>query len=78
MPNIYLRHEQHGEKVCHSASEAQSDKANGWVEFDPAPPAPVVIEEPAPPAPVDPIPDPAPVVPDFLLGTPAKKKRPTA
>jgi len=79
MPNIYLKHAKHGYKVCHSVHEAQMDKANGWVEYVPAPPAPPVSQEPAPPAPVDPVPDPEPAVPDFLLApAPVKKKRPTA
>jgi len=77
MPNIYLKHEKHGYKVCHSESEASYDKGHGWVEYDP-----VVASEPAPPAPVDPIPDPEPAIPDFLSGlvepAPVKKKRPTA
>lgn len=82
MPNIYLKHEKHGYKVCHSTAEASYDKGHGWVEYDPA--VPKVVAEPAPPAPVDPVPDPEPAIPDFLSGlvepapAPVKKKRPTA
>lgn len=46
MPNIYLRHEKHGHKICHSVSEAQADKVNGWEEYDPVPPAAPVVVEP--------------------------------
>jgi hypothetical protein len=38
MPNIYLRHSTHGEKVAFSALEAQNDMEQGWEEFDPSNP----------------------------------------
>jgi len=60
MPDIYIRHPLHGEKVCHSINEADYDKSNGWVEFDPsiAPPLPVVSEVVVEPVKIDnPVPD---------------------
>ena len=53
MPEIYLQHPQHGQKVCHSVSEAQADVANGWEEYDPAPSAQPVVVEPESVAVVD-------------------------
>ena len=38
MPNIYLRHPKHGEKIAISWNEAQEDMAHGWEEFDPSDP----------------------------------------
>jgi hypothetical protein len=35
MPNIYLRHPKHGEKIAISWNEAQEDMTHGWEEFDP-------------------------------------------
>jgi len=35
MPNIYLRHPKHGEKVAISWLEAREDIEHGWEEFDP-------------------------------------------
>jgi len=49
MPNIYLKHPKHGAKVAISVLEADLDKRNGWVEFDPsAPKAPVEVAQEAP------------------------------
>ena len=36
MPNIYLRHPNHGEKVAISWLEAREDMEHGWEEFDPS------------------------------------------
>jgi hypothetical protein len=36
MPNIYLRHAKHGEKVAISWLEAREDMEHGWEEFDPS------------------------------------------
>jgi hypothetical protein len=36
MPNIFLRHPRHGEKVAISQLEAREDMEHGWVEFDPS------------------------------------------
>jgi hypothetical protein len=51
MPNIYLRHPQHGEKVAFSTLEAQDDIERGWEEFDPSNPddseSSAPVEEPA-------------------------------
>jgi hypothetical protein len=38
MPNIYLRHPKHGEKVAISWLEAREDMEYGWEEFDPSDP----------------------------------------
>ena len=38
MPNIYLRHPRHGEKVAISWMEARDDMEHGWEEFDPSDP----------------------------------------
>lgn len=46
MATIYLRHPLHGVKPCNSVQEADADKANGWEEFDPTQPEPVVEEAP--------------------------------
>jgi hypothetical protein len=32
---IYLKHPTHGTKVATMEAEADADKENGWVEFDP-------------------------------------------
>jgi len=49
MPNIYLKHPKHGAKVAISVLEADLDKRNGWVEFDPsAPKAPAEVAQEAP------------------------------
>lgn len=32
---IYLKHPIHGTKVATLEAEAEADKENGWVEFDP-------------------------------------------
>lgn len=32
---IYLKHPIHGTKVATMEAEAEADKENGWVEFDP-------------------------------------------
>lgn len=32
---IYLKHPVHGTKVATLEAEADADKENGWVEFDP-------------------------------------------
>jgi len=32
---IYLKHPTHGTKVATMEAEADADKQNGWVEFDP-------------------------------------------
>ena len=71
MATFYLRHPLHGEKVCHSESEASSDKANGWVGFAPTPPpAPVevveVIPEPVKAAKPKPVKAEPVAVPDFF------------
>ena len=36
MPNIYLRHPKHGEKIAISWLEAREDVEHGWEEFDPS------------------------------------------
>lgn len=36
MAVIYLRHPDHGAKVAISDMEADSDRLNGWEDFDPA------------------------------------------
>jgi hypothetical protein len=46
MPNIYLRHPKHGEKVAISWLEAREDMEHGWEEFDPS--SPDDSESPAP------------------------------
>ena len=88
MPDIYLRHPIHGEKVEHNPAIAQMDKGNGWIEFDPneraaqaavepdVPPA-VVPEPPAAPPEVPPVvvPEP-PSLADFVKPTPKPKKKP--
>ncbi|CAB4133994.1 hypothetical protein UFOVP266_4 [uncultured Caudovirales phage] len=33
---IYLKHPVHGTKVATLEAEADADKQNGWVEFDPS------------------------------------------
>jgi len=38
MPNIYLRHPKHGDKVAISWLEAREDMEHGWEEFDPSDP----------------------------------------
>jgi hypothetical protein len=38
MAAIYLRHPVHGEKVACSDVEAEYDRGNGWVDFDPTTP----------------------------------------
>lgn len=38
MPNIYLRHPRHGEKIAISWLEAREDMEQGWEEFDPSNP----------------------------------------
>jgi len=38
MPNIFLRHPKHGEKVAISVLEAREDMEHGWEEFDPSSP----------------------------------------
>jgi hypothetical protein len=38
MPNIYLRHPRHGEKIAISWMEAREDMEQGWEEFDPSNP----------------------------------------
>lgn len=68
MAVIYLRHPVHGEKVESSDIIAAMDRANGWVEFDPAegvPAAPEVVE-------------PVAVLPAFLTAPqePPKGKKP--
>jgi len=35
MPNIYLKHPQHGSKIAISVMEAREDIENGWEEYDP-------------------------------------------
>ncbi|KKN66540.1 hypothetical protein LCGC14_0470740 [marine sediment metagenome] len=70
MAAIYLRHSKHGLKVACSSLEADADKLNGWVEYDPNVPIqePEKLGEPdfLKPDPVpDPIPEPVPdPVPD--------------
>lgn len=67
MPDIYLRHPIHGEKVEHNPAIAQMDKGNGWVEFDPNErPVQEVVEPVVPPVVV---PEPPAVLP-FLLAPP--------
>lgn len=76
MAVIYLKHPVHGTKVACSEFEAQDDRVNGWVDYDPATPAPktkVVVEPPAEVEPVVPEPEAEspvvpvePVVPSFL------------
>lgn len=44
MAVIYLKHNTHGAKVACSVHEAEIDKKQGWVEFDPKIPAEVVAE----------------------------------
>lgn len=39
MAVIYLKHPVHGSKVACSQAEAEYDVENGWVVYDPAPPA---------------------------------------
>ena len=39
MAVIYLKHPVHGTKVACSEIEADYDRGNGWVDFDPAPPS---------------------------------------
>ena len=46
MAVIYLKHPVHGAKVACSDMEAQNDRANGWVEFDPIAPAPLAPSAP--------------------------------
>lgn len=53
MAVIYLKHPVHGQKVACSDIEANYDRGNGWVDFDPT------VQEAAPAASV-------PVVPSFL------------
>ena len=51
MAVIYLKHPVHGAKVASSDMEAQNDRANGWIEFDPTVPeflAPPVTEQAMP------------------------------
>jgi hypothetical protein len=79
MPDIYLEHPKHGQKVAHSVSEAQADKASGWVEFDPLDrmkpaqePEPVVV---VPPAALPAFMDASPVVPAVESVDPPKTKR---
>lgn len=64
MADIYLEHPIHGQKVCHSESEAAYDRGHGWVEFDP--------KERVKPAPVEesPAPEPEPEMPAFLAPAP--------
>ena len=70
MPDIYIKHPLHGQKVCHSEAEASYDRSNGWVDFDPY--------AKGPQAEADPIVEPAKaedVVPDFFnVLTKGKKK----
>jgi len=51
MPNIFLRHPKHGEKVAISWLEAREDMEHGWEEFDPSDPddseSPVAAEMPS-------------------------------
>ena len=73
MAHIYLRHPLHGEKVAHSDNEASSDRANGWVDFDPIA-KPIEVEQvtPEPVKAAKPKPvkgDPADVI-DFFKVTP--------
>jgi len=35
MAVIYLKHPRHGRKVACGEHEAQMDRANGWVDYDP-------------------------------------------
>jgi hypothetical protein len=44
MPIIYLKHPTHGAKVAIAVQEAEADKRNGWVEFDPTVAAPALVE----------------------------------
>lgn len=36
MPNFYLHHPLHGQRVVHSEQEAQYDRSNGWTDYFPA------------------------------------------
>lgn len=64
MAVIYLEHPVHGQKVACGDQEAAYDRANGWVDFDPA----ARIAEAAQAAPVEVV-SPAPAVPSFLAPT---------
>lgn len=44
MAAIYLKHSVHGAKVACSVHEAEIDKKQGWVEFDPKIPTEVIAE----------------------------------
>ena len=33
MPNIYLQHPQHGQKIATMEQEAENDEQNGWVRY---------------------------------------------
>ena len=55
MAAIYLQHPIHGQKVACGEQEAQYDRGNGWVDFDPHAKTEPVVE---------------PAVPSFLGGTP--------
>ena len=35
MTRIYMRHENHGEKIAYLEAEAENDELNGWERFDP-------------------------------------------
>ena len=39
MAAIYLRHPLHGSKVACGEQEAEYDRGNGWVDYDPTAPA---------------------------------------
>lgn len=41
MTRIYLRHENHGEKIAYLEAEAEMDEQNGWERFDPTKPVPL-------------------------------------
>jgi hypothetical protein len=41
MAVIYIKHPKHGYKVACGEMEAEADKANGWVDFDPVAPKPL-------------------------------------
>lgn len=74
MPDIYLRHPLHGEKVEHNEAIAQMDKGNGWVQFDPSEAVPVAVEPAVEPAVVQ---EPTAALPFFLAPSVAVPDAPT-
>lgn len=78
MAVIYLQHPEHGQKVACTTQEADYDRANGWLDFDPVAAVKVVAEViEAIAEVVEAVEEVVDELPDFLKpAAPAKVKKP--